>query len=159
MAGKTVGKWSDKQLKYIQFLARGKKNLKGERRTKEQFAAAIGVHWTRLYEWQKMPGFKYALLEATIAVHADDLPEMIQSHVAEAKGIERFYTYKDPKTGKIKRKQYTPNVQSLREILKLSGLMIDRSEVENTGEISHKWGEMPDDELDRAIKARQDRAA
>lgn len=32
----------------------------------------------------------------------------------------------------------------------------DKHEVDNTGEITHKWDEATDDELERAIKARQD---
>ncbi|SRR6266487_2271400 len=33
----------------------------------------------------------------------------------------------------------------------------DKHEVDNSGEIVHKWEDATDDELDRAIKARQDR--
>lgn len=32
----------------------------------------------------------------------------------------------------------------------------DKHEVDNTGEVTHKWEEMDDEQLDRAIKARQD---
>lgn len=33
----------------------------------------------------------------------------------------------------------------------------DKLDIKSEGEITHKWGEATDDELDRAIKARQDR--
>lgn len=138
--------------KWILFLARGKRNKKGERRTIEQFAQAIGVNPNTLYEWRREPGFMQELLEETIAEHAGDLPDMISAHSSQAKGAEAFYL-----DSKGNRKKLSPDVQSFRELMKLWGLTVDRTQVE--GSITHKWSEAPDDELDRAIKAREDRIA
>jgi hypothetical protein len=65
----------------------------------------------------------------------------------------------DSRKKKMVRKKLSPDVQSFREILKVWGLSIDRSEIDSNVDVQHKWEDMPDDELDRAIKARQDRSA
>jgi hypothetical protein len=81
---KTLGNFSEKQLKYIQFLARNSTTKSGEKRTKEQFAEAIGIHWTTLYDWQRLPGFAQALFEETLKFNAKHLPAIVQAQIAAA---------------------------------------------------------------------------
>jgi transcriptional regulator with XRE-family HTH domain len=90
MADKMQGKWTEPQLKYIQFLARGKKNRKGEQRTEEQFAEAIGVDFSTLWRWKQKDGFAEALLEATQRELAPLLPSLSNAVTGKAFGEKRF---------------------------------------------------------------------
>ena len=75
-------KWSPQQLKYINFLGRGKTTLNGEKKTNEDFAKAINVNASTLYEWKKLPGFKEAVFQAALADNLDHLPMLLKSQMA-----------------------------------------------------------------------------
>lgn len=90
MASEMQGKWSEAQLKYIGFLARGKKTKKGVAKTEEQFAAAIGVDFSTLWRWKQKDGFAEALLEATQRELAPLLPSLSNAVTGKAFGEARF---------------------------------------------------------------------
>lgn len=81
MAEKTQDLLSEKQIKYIQFLARGKKTKQGERRTEEQFAEAIGVNASTTYRWRELPGFAEALFQETIKQRLHHLPTLVDAQL------------------------------------------------------------------------------
>lgn len=73
---------TDQQLKYIQFLARGKRNKAGDKRTEEQFAIALGVHPSTPYRWRELPGFAEALFEETIRQRLHYIPTLVDAQMA-----------------------------------------------------------------------------
>lgn len=90
MAEKMQGKWTEPQLKYIGFLARGKTDKKGNQRTEEQFAQALGVDFSTLWRWKQSDGFAEALLEATQRNLAPLLPSLSNAVTGKAFGEKRF---------------------------------------------------------------------
>ena len=132
--------WTAEQIKFLNFLARGKTNIDGEKRTMEQFSKAIGVHPATLYRWQELPGFAEALLEASLRRIAPTLPAITNGLTGKAAGDKRFKNIDTP---------------AATLVLKLYGALTDKQKVESevnaTTEITHKFANMPDDELDKII--------
>lgn len=67
--------------KYIEFVARGKRNKQGERRTDEQFADAIGVNRTTLWRWSKHPSFNKAVFDEILRQNVHHLPDLVKSQM------------------------------------------------------------------------------
>lgn len=150
---KSLENWTEQQKQYIRFLGRGKRDINGTKYSKEKFAELIGIHWTTLYEWQNLPGFMEAVFDWSVKEHIDYLPDMIKAQAAKATGQELYST-----DAKGKRKVAKPgDTQAFMALMRQFGLL-KSDKIDNSGEIevTHKYEELSDDELDRAIKARQD---
>lgn len=78
----TQEKWTDQQIKYIQFLARGKKDLHGRSYTEGEFAKIMGVDFSTIWRWKQKDGFAKVLFEASMKEVAVYLPEMIKAQAA-----------------------------------------------------------------------------
>lgn len=85
---KTRESWTENQLKYIEFLGRGKVDKLGDSYTKEEFAKAIGVNPDTLYRWQKLPGFRVAVFEASLGDIVDRIPAMNKIMAGKAMGLK-----------------------------------------------------------------------
>lgn len=153
MSEKSQEKWTETQIRYINFLGRRKKTKSGAKSTNEKFAEAHGINPSTLYDWKKLPGFKLAVLEAMVAEDLDDLGDMLSAMKAEAKGVEIRYTDSKGKTRTAR-----PNVNAFRELTKAWGLAVDRVDHTTDGErlpatsvtiVNNK----SDDELDAIIKS------
>jgi hypothetical protein len=84
METKNRDKWSEKQIKYIQFLGRGKKGKDGTSFTNEQFARAIGVNPDTLYTWKKLSGFTQAVFDYILTANLDYLPDIFAAQLIAA---------------------------------------------------------------------------
>lgn len=124
---KSQEKWSEVQIKYINFLGRRKKTKSGVKSSNEKFAEAHGINPSTLYDWKKLPGFKLAVLEAMVAEDLDDLGDMLTAMKAEAKGVEITYEHKG------KTKTAKPNVNAFRELTKAWGLAVERHDITTDG--------------------------
>lgn len=82
MAEKMSQTWTEKQEKYIGFVARGNKTLKGEDRTDEQFAAAIGVDRKTLWRWSRLAGFRLAVFDEVMGRKLKYLDKLVDSQIA-----------------------------------------------------------------------------
>lgn len=82
-------KWTDDQLKYVEFVARGKKNLQGERRSDEYFAKSIGVNRTTLWRWQCLDGFAEAVFELSLRSLVPYLPSLNVAMLGKAVGSKK----------------------------------------------------------------------
>jgi transcriptional regulator with XRE-family HTH domain len=75
-------KWTEAQLKYIQFVARGKRTRQGEKRTDEQFASAIGVDRVTLWRWRSIEGFNKAVFDEILRENVHYLPDLVKAQMA-----------------------------------------------------------------------------
>jgi hypothetical protein len=115
--------------------------------TLELFAHKIGVDDDTLVEWAKA---KYPDDYADESFRGQlKYPEFYAAYI-RAKKIQKGLLLQYALIGKL-----NPGFAQFFAI-NMYGMQ-SKSVVENTGEVKHKWEELPDDELDRAIKARQDR--
>lgn len=125
---KTSQKWTDSQLKYAAFVARGNRNLQGEKRTEGQFADAVGVDRRTLWRWRQLPGFKYLVLDLIIAENLHDMTDLLAAQRAKARGQKIFGT--DSKGRKYELK---PDVPAFNAITKLFGLTQDKLDLTTGG--------------------------
>lgn len=87
---KTQHKWDERQLKYANFVARGKTNINGERKSDEEFAKALGVDRTTMWRWTQQEGWAELLLECSLKFLASQIPAMNLAMVAKSRGDKRF---------------------------------------------------------------------
>lgn len=116
---KTQEKWTDAQIKYAQFLARGKKTIGGIKRSNEEFAKAIGVNAATLYRWKMQDGFMALVFELDMRELVDDLPQMRQAVKASVLGQELSYVNGKGKTIKLK----PANVQAYLALMRQAKLL------------------------------------
>lgn len=131
------GEWSKEEVRYEALFFP----------TLELFAHKIGVDDDTLVEWA---GVKYAddYVDETLRGQLKH-PEFSAAY-KRAKKIQKGLLLQYALIGKL-----NPGFAQFFAVNNLG--MQSKSVVENNGEVTHKWEELPDDELDRAIKARQDR--
>lgn len=139
---KTQGQWTDQQKKYIDFLARGKKDKLGNDKTEQQFADVTGVDFATLWRWKQKDGFAEALLEATQRNLAPLLPSLSNAVTGKAFGEPRFK--------KI-------DIPAATLAIKLMGVAERRqvkADVENqhSGTIGVELSHKSDEELDKIIQ-------
>ena len=153
MASEMQQPWTEQQLKHINFVARGKTNKKGEKRTDEEFAEAIGVDRVTLWRWMQLPGYRQAIIDAKLADRMGDIAEAIDAHAAKAKGADVYMMVKD-RNGNKKKKKLNPDVQSFREITKLTGITVNhkvdadvKSEVKGEHVVTHRFDGLSDEQL------------
>jgi hypothetical protein len=141
MTDKMQGNWTEPQLKYIQFLARGKKNRKGEARTEDQFAKSIGVDFSTLWRWKQKDGFAEALLDATQRELAPLLPSLSNAVTGKAFGEARFKNI---------------DIPAANLAIKLMGVA-ERTQIKAEqkveANIKHDFSRMEDADLDQIIKS------
>ena len=149
MADKMLQKFTPQQQKYIQFVARGKTNKKGERRSDEQFAQAIGVARQTLWRWMQLPGFSQAVLDQIVKDQIiPDLPLMINGQRQLARGITPTAIDK-----KGKRKVLKPNTQAFNALMKRLAMVtpqVIESTVEHSGSIDMTG--KTDEELEAIVR-------
>lgn len=86
----TQESWTENQMKFINFLARGKTDKDGNEFTEGQFAKIIGVDQATLWRWKHLDGFGEALLEATRKELQPHLPKLSKAILAKAAGNSKF---------------------------------------------------------------------
>lgn len=89
MSAKLEHRWTPQQIKYIEFVSRGKTNLKGEKRTDDEFAKAVGVGRTTLWRWQNEDGFAEAIFEQSLKNLIPYLPSLNVAMLGKASGSKK----------------------------------------------------------------------
>lgn len=149
MADKMQQKWTNQQIKHQQFVARGKTNKKGEPRTDEQFAKAIGVDRTTLWRWSQLPGYSQAILDIIVKEQViPDLPIMINGQRQLARGVTPM-----AKDSKGNKKVLKPNTQAFNALMKLLGMVTPQlieTTVEHSGSIDMTG--KTDEELEAIVR-------
>ena len=58
--------------------------------SRDEFAQSIGVDDATLYRWQKLPGFKTAVFEASMEHLSNRIPELNKAMMGKALGFKDF---------------------------------------------------------------------
>ena len=85
--------WTADQIEYQEFLATGKRDENGVKRTKEWFAKnVIQGDVSKLYDWQRLPGWDEAVLDRVPSRLVQFVPELDQVQLEKArKGDNESY--------------------------------------------------------------------
>lgn len=134
--------WTENQIKYIHFLARGKQDKHGRTFTEDEFAKIIGVDFSTLWRWKQKDGFAEALLIATQKELAPYLPSISRGLIGKAGGNKKFKNI---------------DVPAANLAIKLMGVVLEKSQVESKVDAEIKADvtlkPMSDAELDAIIQA------
>jgi hypothetical protein len=78
--------WTTDQIQYQEFLAAGKRDEDGKRRTNEWFAKnVIQGDVSKLYDWRKLPGWDEAVLDRIPSKLVQFIPELDQVQLEKAR--------------------------------------------------------------------------
>jgi hypothetical protein len=88
--GQTQQGWSELQIKYADFVARGKTTLTGERKTDEEFAQAHGINRTTMWRWTQQDGWPALLMDRSLKWLASQIPAMNRAQVGKANGEKKY---------------------------------------------------------------------
>lgn len=103
MAQENTQKWTEKQVKLIRFVGRGKRDKLGNKYTYDQFANIIGVHRRTLYDWMDLPGFTQAVFDFALKENMHYLPELLKAQTAAGLNKKKGG---DPNAAKLLLRQY-----------------------------------------------------
>jgi transcriptional regulator with XRE-family HTH domain len=143
MAEKLQQKWTEAQIKYINFVARGRRNKRGEKKSEEQFAKALGVDRTTLWRWTQLEGFGEALFLATQKELQPLLPALSRAVSGKAFGQDKFK--------KI-------DIPAANLAIKLMGVTLEKRETKVQADIKgemtheHSFAGMSDEDLQKIIQ-------
>lgn len=100
---KTLGKFTANQLLYIEYLGAGQIDEDGKKISKEGFANMLNIAASTLYEWQKLPGFYDAVVEAADRLILRRYPKLIRAMEIKAmKGDVAAFKVMTNQAGKLK---------------------------------------------------------
>lgn len=132
--------WEPLQIKYADFVARGKTNRAGEKFSEEEFAKIIGVNRTTLWRWTQLPGWGELLLSSVQKELRPHLPGLSKMIVGKAAGKREF---KDI------------DIPAANLAIKLMGVLVERQKIESIVdakvEASMTFNKVEDAELDAII--------
>lgn len=116
MSVNNVQTWKPEQLKYIRFLAAGRRDTTGRLWTNDEYAKVLGVSPQTLSRWKADVRFRMAILDETMGRFSDFIPAMVSAQTKKAMG--------------------KGDTQAFMAVMRQAGLLkSDKQEVEHKGEL------------------------